>query len=87
MSDVAVRLQRFVEAGGVEPAAAADRALLSAILASGEFLPELLMADAGAFARLAADPWLRRAKPPEVIAREVRAAVAGARIWPSCSGA
>ena len=78
MSDVAVRLQRFVEAGGVEPAAAADRALLSAILASGEFLPELLMADAGAFARLAADPWLRRAKPPEVIAREVRAAVAGA---------
>jgi glutamate-ammonia-ligase adenylyltransferase len=78
MSDVAARLQRFVEAGGVEPAAAADRALLSAILASGEFLPELLMADAGAFPRLAADPWLRRAKPPEVIAREVRAAVAGA---------
>src|SRR5262245_2697389 len=78
MPDAAARLQRFVEAGGVEPAAAADRALLSAILASGEFLPELLMADAGAFARLAADPWLRRAKPPEVIAREVRAAVAGA---------
>ena len=36
------------------------------------------MADVGAFARLAADPWLRRPKPPDVIAREVRAAAAGA---------
>src|SRR5215831_13498178 len=78
MDDVAARHQRFIEAGGAEPASAADRALLEAILASGTFLPELLMADAGAFARLAADPWLRRAKPPEVIAREVRAAAAGA---------
>ena len=32
----------------------------------------------GALARLAADPWLRRAKPPDAIAREVRAAAAGA---------
>jgi glutamate-ammonia-ligase adenylyltransferase len=76
--EVAARRQRFIEAGGAEPASAADRALLEAVLASGPFLPELLMADAGAFARLAADPWLRRAKPPDVIAREVRAAAAGA---------
>ena len=63
--DVAARRQRFIEAGGVEPAAAADRALFEAILGSGEFLSELLMADVSAFARLAADPWLRRAKPSE----------------------
>ena len=75
--EVAARRQRFIEAGGALPAAAADRALLEAILASGEFLPELLLADVGAFARLAADPCLRRAKSPEAIARDVRAAAAG----------
>jgi [glutamine synthetase] adenylyltransferase / [glutamine synthetase]-adenylyl-L-tyrosine phosphorylase len=78
MSDVDGRRQRFVEAGGAVPAAAADRTLLEAILASGDFLPSLLMADVEALARLAADPWLRRPKPPDVIAREVRAAAAGA---------
>ena len=46
--EVAARRQRFVEAGGALPTAAADRALLEAILASGEFLPELLFADVGA---------------------------------------
>jgi glutamate-ammonia-ligase adenylyltransferase len=76
--EVTARRERFVEAGGVVPAAAAERTLLEAILASGAFLPELLLADVGAFARVAADPWLRRAKPPEAIARDVRAAAAGA---------
>ena len=76
--EVAARRQRFVEAGGTPPTAAADRTLFEAILASGEFLPGLLFADVGAFARLSADPFLRRAKPPDAIAREVRAAVAGA---------
>ncbi|MFI5077729.1 MAG: hypothetical protein ACHQRO_10325, partial [Vicinamibacteria bacterium] len=76
--EVAARRQRFVEAGGTLPEAAADRALLEAILASGEFLPGLLFADVAALPRLAADPCLRRAKPPDAIAREVRAAVAGA---------
>ncbi|HMF39513.1 MAG TPA: bifunctional [glutamate--ammonia ligase]-adenylyl-L-tyrosine phosphorylase/[glutamate--ammonia-ligase] adenylyltransferase, partial [Polyangia bacterium] len=52
--------------------------LFEALLASGSFLPELLLADVGALTPLAADPWLRRAKPPEVIAREVRAAAARA---------
>jgi glutamate-ammonia-ligase adenylyltransferase len=78
MHDVAARRQRFLEAGGVEPASAPDRALLEAILASGEFLPDLLAADAGAFARLAEDPFLRRPKSPDAVAREVRAATAGA---------
>jgi len=78
MSDVDSRRQRFIEAGGFVLEAAPERALLDAILASGDFLPGLLTADVGAFARLAGDPWLRRAKPPEVIAREVRAAAADA---------
>jgi glutamate-ammonia-ligase adenylyltransferase len=76
--EATARRQRFVEAGGVLPASAADRTLLEALLASGEFLPELLLADAAQFPALAADPWLRRPKPRAVIDREVRAATAGA---------
>ena len=76
--EVAARRQRFIEAGGAEPASAEERTLFEAILASGEFLPDLLMADVGAFARLVADPHLRRPKPPVAIAREVRAATAAA---------
>jgi glutamate-ammonia-ligase adenylyltransferase len=68
------RRDRFVERGGVIPADPQARALLEAICASGEFLPDLLMADVSAFGALVADPFLRREKPAEVIAREVRAA-------------
>ena len=78
----AARLEHFVEAGGVVPAGGDGRALLEAIVASGEFLPELLDADVAALGALAADPWLRRPKPPEITEREVRAAVAGARGLP-----
>jgi len=76
--EVAVRRQRFVECGGTLPDSIADRTLFEAILASGEFLPELLFADPGALPRMIADPWLRRAKPAHAIAREVNAATAGA---------
>src|SRR6266480_2983660 len=76
--EVAARRQRFIEGGGIEPTSAADRALFEALLASGSFLPDLLLADVSELGRLAADPWLRRAKPPDVIGREVRAAAAGA---------
>jgi glutamate-ammonia-ligase adenylyltransferase len=76
--EVDVRRARFVEAGGVVPEGAADRALLEAILASGEFLPDLLFADVSVLPKLAADPWLRRPKLPAVIAGELRAATAGA---------
>src|SRR5204863_315182 len=75
--EVAARRQRFIEGGGIEPTSAADRALFEALLASGSFLPDLLLADVSELGRLAADPWLRRAKPPDVIGREVRAAAAG----------
>jgi len=73
------RRARFLELGGVVPAEGEGSALLAAIVASGEFLPELLCADVRALGVLAADPHLRRPKPPEVIGEEVRAGVAGAR--------
>jgi [glutamine synthetase] adenylyltransferase / [glutamine synthetase]-adenylyl-L-tyrosine phosphorylase len=77
--DSGARLQRFIERGGQVPAEAEGRALLDAIMASGDFLPELLLADVGALARLVADHWLKWMKPAEVIATEVRAATEGAR--------
>ena len=77
--DSATRRQRFIERGGQVPADAEGRALFEAIMASGDFLPELLLADVGALAKLAADRWLKWMKPAEVIATEVRAATDGAR--------
>lgn len=77
--DSAARRQRFIERGGELPADAEGRALYEAIMASGDFLPELLLADVGALARLAADRWLKWMKPAEVIATEVRGATDGAR--------
>ena len=76
-----VRRGRFAELGGVVPEGEGS-ALLDAIFASGEFLPELLLADVRALAALAADPFLRRPKPPEVIGQEVRGATAAARDLP-----
>jgi len=73
-AEAEARRARFVERGGVIPADPDGRALLDALCASGEFLPELLLADVAGFAALAADPHLRREKPADAIAREVRAA-------------
>jgi glutamate-ammonia-ligase adenylyltransferase len=78
----AVRQARFLEAGGVVPAEGEGRALLEAIFDSGDFLPELLLADVRRLGALAGDPYLRRPKPAEVIAEEVRTAAAGARDLP-----
>ena len=73
------RWARFLELGGVVPVEGEGSALLDAIFASGEFLPELLLADVRGLGALAGDPYLRRPKPAEVIAAEVRTATAGAR--------
>jgi [glutamine synthetase] adenylyltransferase / [glutamine synthetase]-adenylyl-L-tyrosine phosphorylase len=75
------RRGRFGELGGVVPEGEGGP-LLEAIFASGDFLPELLLADVRALPALAADPFLRRPKPPEVIGQEVRGAAAGARDLP-----
>jgi len=76
------RRARFLELGGVVPAEGEGSALLDAILDSGEFLPELLLADVRGLGALAGDPYLRRPKPAEVSAEEVRTATAGARDLP-----
>jgi glutamate-ammonia-ligase adenylyltransferase len=77
-----VRRARFLEAGGVVPAAGEGRALLEAIFESGDFLPELLLADVHGLGVLLGDPYLRRPKPAEVITEEVRTATAVARDLP-----
>src|SRR5258708_468713 len=66
------RRDRFVECGGVVPQEGTiARALLEAICASGDLLPELLCADVGALETLAHDPWLRDPNPPGLLARAV----------------
>src|SRR5258708_32045517 len=73
------RRARFVERGGVIPAEGTEaRALVEAIVASGDLLPDLLAADVTALEALARDPWLRAAKPPGLIARAVDDETAGA---------
>src|SRR5450432_4525278 len=73
------RRARFVERGGVIPPEGTEaRALLEAMVSSGELLPELLGADVAALEALARDPWLRAPKPPALIARAVFEETAGA---------
>jgi [glutamine synthetase] adenylyltransferase / [glutamine synthetase]-adenylyl-L-tyrosine phosphorylase len=74
----APRRQRFLERGGVPPADPVGEALLGAILASGEHLTGLLLADVSALPALVADPFLRQPKPPALLARAVEQATAGA---------
>ncbi|HVU52635.1 MAG TPA: bifunctional [glutamate--ammonia ligase]-adenylyl-L-tyrosine phosphorylase/[glutamate--ammonia-ligase] adenylyltransferase [Polyangia bacterium] len=73
------RRARFVERGGVlPPEGSLARALLEALCASGDFLPDLLAADVSALEALAHDPWLTAPKPPVELARAVEAETAGA---------
>jgi [glutamine synthetase] adenylyltransferase / [glutamine synthetase]-adenylyl-L-tyrosine phosphorylase len=73
-----VGFERFVERGGAPPADPSARRLLTAILSSGSFLPELLLADIGGWADLVADPWLGNPKPSDLIFAEVEAATRAA---------
>jgi glutamate-ammonia-ligase adenylyltransferase len=73
------RRARFVERGGVVPADGTEaRALLEAMCASGDLLPDLLCADPAALVALARDPWLSTPKPPALVARAVDDETAGA---------
>jgi glutamate-ammonia-ligase adenylyltransferase len=73
-----MRLERLREAAVKLPENDAGVALLAAMLASGTYLPDLLLADPERLPRLLADPWLHREKPPDLFAREVEAACTGA---------
>jgi glutamate-ammonia-ligase adenylyltransferase len=72
------RLERYRELGGALPDDPDGQALLAAILASGSFLPDILLSDVRRFEGLRADPWLGRAKPREVAVTEMTAAAQGA---------
>ena len=76
------RRARFLEGGGaLPPEGGQERALLEAILASGDLLPDLLVAEgrgADALAALATNPWLRQPKPPALFAQAVDEGTAGA---------
>ena len=68
------RLELLRESGAVIPDDGAPAALLAAILASGTFLPEIILADPGRLPPLLSSPWLHREKPHGVFASEVGAA-------------
>ena len=74
-----MRLERLRETRSKLPEDSAGTALLAAMLASGTYLPDLLLADPERLPRLLADPWLHREKPRDLFAREVEAACTGAR--------
>ena len=71
------RLERLVEAGAALPGDEAGLGLLAALLSSGSFLIDLLLADVDRLTALLADPFLGRSKPRERTMAEVEAAVAG----------
>ncbi|MES1206785.1 MAG: hypothetical protein ABUS79_12685, partial [Pseudomonadota bacterium] len=78
-----VRFERFVEKGGAAPGDAdgdvEGRRLLCAILSSGGFLPELLLADVASWPLLVADSWLSKPKPADVVFEEIERATRDAR--------
>jgi len=71
------RLERLLEAGISLPGDEAGLGLLAALVSSGSFLTDLLLADATRLAALLADPCFDRPKPRPQTMAEVQAAVAG----------
>ncbi|MBN2576191.1 MAG: hypothetical protein JXP73_16645 [Deltaproteobacteria bacterium] len=69
-----LRMEHLHEAGAELPVDGDGAALLAAVLASGTYLPGLLLADPDRLPRLLADPWLHREKPRDLVFREVEAA-------------
>ena len=77
-----MRLERLRETRAVLPEDEAGQTLLAAVLASGTYLPELMLSDPERLPRLLADPWLHREKPRALFLREVETACAGVRSLP-----
>ncbi|MGD0837683.1 MAG: bifunctional [glutamate--ammonia ligase]-adenylyl-L-tyrosine phosphorylase/[glutamate--ammonia-ligase] adenylyltransferase [Polyangia bacterium] len=74
-----LRLQRLHETGIPLPSDGTNAILLAALLASGDFLPDLVLSDPGRLPALLADPWLTRPKPRQTFALELRATCASQR--------
>jgi glutamine synthetase adenylyltransferase len=74
-----MRLARLRETKVKLPEDSAGQTLLAAVLASGTYLPDLILADPERLPRLLADPWLHREKPRELFLGEVETACAGVR--------
>ena len=77
-----LRLERLRDAGIMLPSDGTAVTRLAAVLASGDNLPNLLLAQPDRLSRLLADPWLARPKPSEVFAQELRAVCGGAKTFP-----
>jgi glutamate-ammonia-ligase adenylyltransferase len=77
----ALRLERLRDAGLDLSVDAPAASLLADIVASGSYLPQLLLTDPSRFTRLCGDPWLVREKPRDRFAREVADACSGARLF------
>lgn len=67
----ALRLERLHEAGASLPDDGPGATLLAALLASGDYLPDILLAHPDALPALLASPYLAARKPREVFAREL----------------
>jgi [glutamine synthetase] adenylyltransferase / [glutamine synthetase]-adenylyl-L-tyrosine phosphorylase len=74
-----LRLERLRDAGVALPSDPAGSTLLAAILSSGDYLPNILVADPDHLPRLLADPYLARPKPDAQFAQELRSACAHLR--------
>ena len=72
------RFLRFLEQGGRVPDDENARRLLAAILSSGAYLSELLLADVGVLTTLAANPWLTKSRTATAIFAELDLATRGA---------
>ena len=70
------RLERLIEAGASLPDDETGLGLLAALVASGSFLTDLLLADVDRWPALLADPFRDRPKPRAQTMAEVKAAVA-----------
>jgi glutamate-ammonia-ligase adenylyltransferase len=71
-----VRLERLRETGVPLPSDGDGMSLLAAILASGTFLPDLILGRPERLAGLLRDPWKQQAKPRAVFVRELEVACA-----------
>jgi glutamate-ammonia-ligase adenylyltransferase len=78
-ASASLRLERLRDSGVSIPDQADAVALLAAVLASGDYLSGLLLADPTRLHALLADPWLHREKPRDVFFAEVRRACAEVR--------